>query len=119
MKRFILLFTVLMLVTATFASGGEKKGQAILYEIKRDGKVGFINRVGKEVVPPRFDDVRGKFIEGMTRIQVNDLWGFMNNSGVVVIAPAYEANDEFSEGLARVRSKKKWGFIDRSGKLKT
>jgi len=117
MKTFIISFTCLILVAATFASGSEQKSHTALYEIKRDGKIGFINRAGKEVVPPRFDDVRGKFVEGMTRIQVNDLWGFMNNSGVVVITPVYEENDEFSEGLARVRSKKKYGFVDRTGKL--
>ena len=70
MKLFIIPFTCLILVAAASVSEGQQKNHGTLYEIKRDGKVGFINHEGKEVVPPRFDDVRGKFIEGMTRVQV-------------------------------------------------
>lgn len=119
MKRLIFSLACLVLSLALPAFGGQQKKQgASLYEIKRDGKIGFINRQGKEVIPPRYDDVRGGFMEGLTRIQVDDLWGFMDRSGRVVVSPVYDDNDEFSEGLARVRSKKKWGFVDHGGKVK-
>jgi len=111
MKRFVIsVVFVLFIAVSAAAADQHKEEHGALFEIKRDGKIGFINKSGKEVVPPRFDDVRGKFIEGMARIQVNDLWGFINKNGTVVVAPDYEDADDFFEGLARVRSKKKWGW---------
>lgn len=48
----------------------------------------------------------------------NGKWGFMDRTGRVVIAPAFDAERDFFHGLAAVALPEgKWGFIDESGKL--
>lgn len=45
-------------------------------------------------------------------------FGFIDETGQVVIAPQFEWARDFSEGLAAVRKNgNKWGFIDKTGKM--
>ena len=49
-------------------------------------------------------------------IAVDDLVGFIDVTGKVVIPPVYRCAHPFSEGLAKVNDDWKFGFIDRTGK---
>jgi len=49
-------------------------------------------------------------------VQINWLWGFIDKTGKIVIAPKYKYAFEFSEGLANVQKSEKYGFIDKTGK---
>lgn len=42
-------------------------------------------------------------------------WGFIDESGRVVIAARYDAVKDFQNGLAAVNLNSKWGFIDKNG----
>lgn len=42
-------------------------------------------------------------------------WGYVNQSGEIVIAFQYDYANEFGEGLASVRKGFNWGFIDKNG----
>jgi WG containing repeat len=44
-------------------------------------------------------------------------WGYINETGQVLIKPQFDDAKPFYEGLARVKIGKKWGFIDPAGKL--
>lgn len=52
-----------------------------------------------------------------------DVWGYVDEKGVVKIAPNYGDAAEFSDGMAAVQEQKssyqkgKWGYIDKTGKL--
>jgi hypothetical protein len=48
-------------------------------------------------------------------IQKDEMCGYINKSGVVVISPVFERCTDFSEGFAGVKVKGKWGFIDQTG----
>ena len=50
---------------------------------------------------------------------VNDLKGFINAKGEMVVEPQYIMAHDFSEGLASVftEEESKWGFIDATGKM--
>ncbi|WP_171014131.1 WG repeat-containing protein [Chitinivorax sp. B] len=52
---------------------------------------------------------------GMSRIKVAGSWGFIDLSGKIVIAPAFDDADDFAEGLAAVQVGEKWGVIDTKG----
>ena len=67
----------------------------------REGKWGFIDKSGKYVIEPIFEDAR-KFSEGMAAIKLNGKWGFIKKDGAVAINPAYDAADFFDGGLAAV-----------------
>ncbi|MHC4201229.1 MAG: WG repeat-containing protein [Planctomycetota bacterium] len=45
------------------------------------------------------------------------LWGYMDETGAVVIEPNWRDAFPFSEGLARVLGGRKFGYIDTSGRL--
>lgn len=45
------------------------------------------------------------------------LWGYMDETGQVVVEPAYHFADVFSEGFARMKLGEKWGYVDTNGKV--
>lgn len=48
--------------------------------------------------------------------EIDDLYGFMNVKGEVIVQPMYEEVKEFSCGYAAVKENKKWHYIDKNGK---
>ena len=95
-----------------------------LFRVVQDGKVGFVDRFGKLVIPPQFDDdmnETGDFVEGLARVRINGKWGYVNPGGQVVISPQFDYSFDFSDGLALVRlsyekdSPAKIGYIDKAG----
>lgn len=83
--------------------------------VKIDGKWGLIDKSGKEVVKPKYDEA-GNFSEDLAWVKLNEKYGFIDNSGKEVIKPKYDGAGNFSEGLAGVKIDGKWGFIDKIGK---
>jgi hypothetical protein len=62
------------------------------------------------------------FKEGLACIEIKNKWGYIDETGKVVITPQFDDSQPFSEGFAAVASKDKagelvWGFIDKSGKI--
>lgn len=76
-----------------------------------------IDTEGKGVAWPAHDDAEDSdggeiFREGLTPVEVDGKWGFMNRQGDMVIPAVYDRAESFSEGLASVKVNGKWGFID-------
>ncbi|HEX8529750.1 MAG TPA: WG repeat-containing protein, partial [Cytophagales bacterium] len=85
-----------------------------LAKVVKNGKSGFVDTTGQEIIPLSFDYV-SSFVEGMARFEQDKKWGYLDKKGKVVIAPTYEFAGSFSEGLALVEKKAKKGFIDKKG----
>jgi DNA polymerase III subunit epsilon len=81
---------------------------------KKDGKWGFINRNGDEVISFNYEDIKD-ISEGLWGIKNEAKWGFINFHGEEEIPITYEDIGEFSQGLAAVKKNGKWGFIDKKG----
>jgi WG containing repeat len=47
----------------------------------------------------------------------DEKWGFIDQTGRVVVSPQFDSVDEFQDGLARVIDKGRVAFIDTSGKV--
>lgn len=57
------------------------------------------------------------FSEGLASAKKNDKWGFIDESGKLVISPRYDEVDYFrTSGLCAVKRNGVWGFIDKFGK---
>lgn len=64
------------------------------------------------------------FFFGMAAVKLNGKWGFINNSGKLIIDYSYDAVSSFSEDVAAVANwevfgdstRLKWNYIDKSGK---
>lgn len=81
------------------------------------GKLGFIDKAGKQVIPPRYNDVQ-PFSEGLAVVMLEDKYGYIDRSGKMVIPLQFKDAGSFSEGLAVINSNEnQWGYIDKSGKL--
>lgn len=50
-------------------------------------------------------------------VQLDDLWGYVDNKGNLVIEPQFEYAGFFHDGLAKVRIKNKVGYITPKGKF--
>lgn len=97
--------------------------------VNLDEKWGFIDKKGKEVIYPKYDEV-GEFKDGLGAVRLGEKWGFIDKTGKLVVSLKYDSshyagdyNYHFSEGLANVgiRGKNifsmKFGFIDKLGKV--
>ena len=56
------------------------KGAGPFFQIHRGAKWGFMDVTGKTVIQPSYDD-EGHFFNGLARVCVERLWGFINEVG--------------------------------------
>jgi hypothetical protein len=100
---------------------GQAKASTRLFRILQDKKFGFMDRSGKVVIKPQFDDAED-FSEGLALVVINRTKEFIDEAGKVVIVPKdFEPINGFTNGLARGNitntSPYTKGYIDKSGKL--
>lgn len=55
--------------------------------------------------------------EGLQRIKKNDMWGYADRTGRIIIPIKYSFVDDFSEGKANVKLNDLYGYIDKTGKV--
>jgi hypothetical protein len=102
--------------TDTLRNPTKKKGAGPLFQIRRDGRCGYMNRNGKTVIPPKFED-ESDFLGGLARVESGGNWGYIDETGGIVIPFQFESAGDFRDGLAPVQVKRLWGFIDTGGKF--
>jgi hypothetical protein len=77
----------------------------------------YINRKGKKL---KYTPAKGYYSEGLwvvyKRQHNTPLYGYMDESGKVVISPVYRSASNFSEELAMVQTNNNWIIIDKKGK---
>lgn len=84
--------------------------------IKRNGKWGFINQNGDEVVNPVKYEKVSSFSEKRAMVSLNNLYGFIDENGDEIVAPEkYNYVGSFSNGFAPIRTNNMYGFINRDG----
>lgn len=108
-------------------------GEARLYPVEVDGKHGAIDRAGKLVIEPQYDQAL-HFAGGMARVSLNGKVGYVDAAGTLLISPkatisigtgdfaaerslAALIESDFSEGLAAYRLDGRYGYVDTEGKI--
>ncbi|HEV2861439.1 MAG TPA: WG repeat-containing protein [Pyrinomonadaceae bacterium] len=78
----------------------------------------YIDKTGKVVIDAsRYEKVRS-FSGGLAAVYRSGRgWGFINQTGTVVIEPRFQNVLDFSEGVAGVQVADKWGFMDEEGRV--
>jgi len=94
----------------------KQKGAGAFFQIHHGAKWGYIDRHGKAVIPPQFDD-EGDFFGGLAKVRIGAKWGYVDESGHLTIPYQFDYAGDFREGLAPVQVDRKWGFIDTAGKI--
>lgn len=92
-----------------------------------NGKFGFIDKTGKEVIHFKYDDAHF-FFNGYAVVNIGGrknnhglieggAWGYIDKTGKEIIPLKYDdVGVHFSEGLASVKLNGKWGFVDKTDK---
>lgn len=110
-----LVVLALCVIGLTTRVQAQERPQFRLFAIRENNKWGFIDRIGKVVVKPSFDEV-GSHSEGTWAVRSGAKWGFVAEStGGLSVPPRYEAVAAFSEGLCAVVAGGKVGFIGKNG----
>lgn len=88
-----------------------------------DGKYGYVDKTGNEVIPAEYGVAAKKFSEGLAFVGTKDGWsykyGYINAKGEEVIPLMYTDANDFHEGMAAVRTKNGYGYINTKGELLT
>jgi hypothetical protein len=87
-----------------------------LWLIALGKKSGYIDRAGRVVIKPEWDDVLF-WSEGLLMVFREHKGGFIDKTGKVVVPVEWDDIGPFLEGLAPVKRNDKWGFIDKTGKV--
>ena len=83
--------------------------------VKLNGKYGFINKLGQEIIPLKYDFVAGEFNEGMAGVELNGKYVYVNKLGQEIVPPKYDFVWEFNEGMAIVELNGKHGYVNKLG----
>ena len=82
-------------------SRSDKKETVGLFPVVLGGKTGFVNRDGKLVINPQFDDARN-FYDGLALVSSGGKAGYIDEDGKSIINPQFDVAGDFSNGLAAV-----------------
>lgn len=123
-KVFICISLIFLVFLGSFvaASSKENKGTSkSLFRIQVNGKDGYMDRSGKIVIKPQFDEI-GEFSEGLAAAAIGNKYGYINKTGKFVIKPQFSSPSGFSGGIAQVMIEDelgnyKWGYIDKTGRF--
>ncbi|MBW4630681.1 MAG: WG repeat-containing protein [Iphinoe sp. HA4291-MV1] len=88
-----------------------------LAQVGIDGKWGYIDKNGTEVISPQFDET-DDFSEGLARVWIaGQNWGYIDKTGKFVIPQQFTKDNasNFSEGLARACFVDTCGYINQRG----
>lgn len=92
-----------------------------LFPVKIGQSFGYINREGKILINPQFNDAT-IFREGLALVKSSTddpKWGFINEEGKYIISPIYNQATVFSDGLAWVVAENESPTaIDKQGNIK-
>lgn len=90
--------------------------------VVRDGKYGYLNSKGREVIPCQYDEA-GLFDQDRATVVVNGKWGIINHTGKVILPIRFDHSGyrseayRFHDGLALVELDGRYGYCDRDGNL--
>jgi hypothetical protein len=137
---------ICLLLLAFFVGAQERQEKRIaLKPVFIDGKWGYADDSGKIVIQPQFDRAR-PFSEGLAAVAIatdpdardlitggsgntiysitvdrdDFLWGYVDETGRIVISLQFNDADDFSDGLASFMIGRnwwlgRWGYIDKTG----
>jgi hypothetical protein len=87
-----------------------------LRAIRKNGKYGFIDNLGRLRIANRYEGVK-QFSESLAPAMIRGHWGFINHDDAIAVQPVYDDVSGFQNGFALVKQKGLTGIIDKTGRL--
>lgn len=91
-----------------FRSMFHRNAELLPYSV--GGKYGFVDSLGRIVVPAQFDEVGG-LVEGAAAFRRGRLWGVVGRNARVLVEPAFDAAEVISEGMLAVAKGDGWTYL--------
>ena len=83
----------------------------------RDEKYRFYYITEQAKLYDGFYDKAGSFTNGVAVVQIEGLWGVINQKGIEIIPPKYDKIENFEDGYAKVRIKEFSGLSNLNGEM--
>jgi len=77
----------------------------------------YVDPLSQEPVTLASFQIAHPFYEGLAAVRIDGLWGFVNYTGAIVVAPQFVEVSRFRHGLAEVSDGVSVSLIDKSGQL--
>ena len=87
-----------------------------LSKVQKNGKVGYVNKEGVEVVKPQYDEGL-TFNEGFAAVRMASNWLFIDSTGKAITEAVFGDALSFKNGLAVVSKNNLYGFINTAGEM--
>jgi len=117
MKKFVLFLVIAFFANSCSNSSNKNKYETDIISVKSGDKWGYIDREGKYVVNPQFDDAV-LFTEKTALIRSGDKFGFIDKKGSFIINPIYVDALSFSDGVACVVLENGYpSYVDKTGNV--
>ncbi|MCH8904132.1 MAG: WG repeat-containing protein [Bacteroidetes bacterium] len=88
-------------------------GHGGLFQVELNGKYGYIDKSGKEIISPRHGISEIK--RNIFSVRINDKIGFYKSDGEQLTKIIYDEVGQFNGAFAYVKINEKYGFIDENG----
>lgn len=102
------------------ASEQETENVKIDYEelqcIRRSDKYGYVDEIGRTVLPFVYDDA-APYMEGLAYFRIGEDYGFMDETQTPVFYLDCDSVSNFGDGFAYISIDARYGYIDRSGEI--
>lgn len=87
-------------------------------KVQRNGKLGFIDKTGKEKVIAKYDNIKDLIFGKLMLIDANGKFGMIDSKGNELTEVKYDNIEEnsYSSSIFKVKLNNKYGFIDTMGK---
>lgn len=119
-KLFVLMF--FLPASVGFSQKWEKNYDYVdncvcgLSKVQKDGKVGYVNKEGVEVIRPQYAEGL-TYHEGYTAVRMDANWMYIDSTGKAITEPVFGDAVSFSNGLAAVSKNNLYGFINTTGEV--
>lgn len=84
---------------------------------KKNGEFILIDTSGNRIGNDTYEEVREFTGDGLAAVRIDGKWGFIDNTGEIVIEPEYEAARSFVNGYAAISKGGRWGYITTDNNL--
>jgi len=96
----------------------------VLVRVKLNGKYGFVNQKGEEIVPPKYDYADTHFFspDWVIRVKCGNKYGLLDSNGREIVPCLYDdiEGGSLSDGIPFLAKRNgKYAYIDSKGNLKT
>jgi len=98
---FLLFFLFFISSTGSFAQTDIIAADEALAPVKINGKWGYLDKMGKLVIPARYD-FAGVFTEGCAPVQISVFWGYINKKGDWFLRPVFTQASNFNNRRAKI-----------------